>query len=193
MITEDKIGSLLTDVDRRADRPPVLNAESVIASVLCAQSRKQRKTMVLTGCSSIAAVILVIGLVWIQHDRSKRVEIVQLQNKVELLNQRLDSAMAMVQKTLDIQRQQEKQAQLERKLAEYGNFKRQLETQEENAALTILIEADRLRNASLHKDAEAFYMRVVDLYPNTCWAQVAGQKLESARQEDENKTKGNTL
>jgi hypothetical protein len=156
-------------------------------------TRQKNRRVLLAGCSSIAAVILIVGLIWIQHDRNKQFQIAQLQDKIEALNQRLDKTMAMIQKTMVAQRQQEKLEQLEKQLVQYGDFDKKLQAQEENTALIILIQADRLQNANLLKDAQAFYGRVVELYPNTYWAQIARQKLQSVQPPNKNGTKGDTL
>jgi hypothetical protein len=190
MMSEELFQQLLTGADADAAKSPVLNADAVIAAVRHKQTRQKSRHIVLSGCSSIAAALLIAGLIWICHNRNKQLQIARLQNEIQILNQRLDTTMAMVQKTLEIQRRQEKLEQLENQLAQYGDFDRKLQAQEENTALTILIQADRLQNANLLKDAQVFYGHVVDMYPNTYWAQIARQKLQS---KDETIEKGNTL
>ena len=190
MISEDSFHQILLDAEGLAARPPVLSADTVIAAVRHKQVRLKVRRIWLAGCSSIAALILIVGLIWMQHGRNKQLQIARLQNQIESLNQRLDSAMAMVQKTLTEQRRQEKLEQLENQLAQYSNFDQKLRDQEENTALTILIQADRLQKANLHQDAQTFYKRVVELYPTTYWAQIARQKLND---KNENLRKGDTL
>jgi hypothetical protein len=193
MITEESFQQLLADADNRAARSPVLDAHKVIASVRSMQTHRKRRNVILTGCASVAAAILIVGLIWDQHDRNKQLQIAQLQNQIELLNQRLDKTMAMVQQTLVTQRQQEKLNQLEGQLAEYDAAGQKRQAQEESTALTILIQADRLQNANLHGDAQIFYKRIMELYPDTCWAQVARQKLESLQPVNKTEKKGNTI
>jgi hypothetical protein len=193
MITEDSIKQLLLDADNLVGRVPVLDAHKIITSVRSMQTHRKRRNIVLAGCASVAATILIVGLIWVQHDRNKQLQIAQLQNKIELLNQRLDKTMAIVQQTLVTQRQQEKLNQLEGQLAEYDAAGQKLAAQEESTALTILIQADRLQNANLHGDAQTFYKRIVELYPTTCWAQVARQKLESLPPVNKTEKKGNTI
>jgi TolA-binding protein len=178
MISEESMEHFIVEADRLGARPPVLNAGNMIASIRHIQLRRRRRNIVLACCGSVAAAILIVGLAWLQHDRSKQFQIAQLQNQIESLNQRLDSTMAMVQKTLSQQRQQEKLDQLEKQLAQYSAADQKLAAQEEETALTILIQADRLQEAKLHHDAAVFYQRVIDMYPNTYWAQIARQKLE---------------
>jgi hypothetical protein len=192
MISEDSFQQLLTAADDSAAKPPALNADAVITAVLHKQSRQKSRRIFLSGCSSVAAALLIVGLVWLHHDRNKQFEIARLQNEIQTLNQRLDTTMAMVQKTLEMQRRQEKLTQLENQLAQYGDFDRKLQAQEEDTALTILIQADRLREANLLKDAQAFYGRVIDMYPKTYWAQIARQKLQR-NNKNENLRKGDTL
>lgn len=190
MISEDSFQHILLDADGYAAGPPVLKADAVIAAVRHKQHLRKCRRILAAGISSIAALVLIAGLVWIRHDRNKQLQIARLQTEIQFLNQRLDTTMAMIQEAMEIQRQQDKLTQLENQLAQYSDYEQKRDEQEENTALTILIQADRLQNASLQQDAQSFYKRILELYPNTYWAQIARQKLQS---KDETIEKGNTL
>jgi hypothetical protein len=191
MMPEELLQQLLAAADSTA-KSPALNADAVIMAVRYKQTRQKNRRIVLTGCSSIAAALLIAGLVWICRDRNKQFQIARLQNEIQVLNQRLDTTMAMVQKTLETQRRQEKLEQLENQLAQYGDFDRKLQAQEENTALTILIRGDRLQEANLPDAARSFYQRVVEMYPKTYWAEIARQKLQQ-NNKTETLRKGDTL
>jgi len=177
-MTEDKIKNLLQDVDRIAGRPGPVSAD---ISVIRSRAR-QRRIVSLAIPATVAAVILIVLGIWSFTNRTvetrEQKKIALLQVQIKQLQARADAAMSSIQEVLEEERRQRQLDELEAQLASIPDPLEEVRKQVDKTAFILVYQADRMyRELNLKNSAVRTYKRVIELFPQTQWAEVARQRL----------------
>ena len=116
-------------------------------------------------------------------------KIALLENQVKQLQARTDAAMNLIQEILEQERRQQRLDELDAQLASIPNPIEEMQKQVDKTAFMLVYQADRLyRELNQTGSAVEAYNRVIRLFPENRWAQVARQRLVEIENEKSNKT-----
>lgn len=189
-MTEDKLKKLLQRADRAAG-----GATEVRVDVSAVRRRAGRKSMLNLIVPLAAAAVLMIAL-GIMALMFKSKEPTQEQQKVALLEDRIkqlqartDAIIGLIQQVLDEEKRQSRLDELQAQLASIPDPIEQVQEQVDKTAFILVYQADRFyRELNQTDSAIEAYNRVIKLFPESRWAQVARQRLEEIKNKKSNKT-----
>ena len=179
-MTEDKIKKLLQDADRIAPAP------ACFTSALTVSIRKrQRYTRIIKISASSAAALILIGAgLWalmiplIGNNTPDRQKIAQLQTEVDQLRAKTDAMLKFVREVIESERRQTHLQELKAQLAAIGDPLVEIQENIDKTAFTLVYEANRMYTELNLKDfAVDAYQRVIELYPENKWADLARKRL----------------
>ncbi|UCG57813.1 MAG: hypothetical protein JSU70_23475, partial [Phycisphaerales bacterium] len=178
-MTEDKIRDLLKRADETAGQPVMF---PVSASAIRRRAFRRRVTGYAT-CTATAAALLYVFAVGdfstlvIERPTSQE-QFASLQNQIEQLQASTDAALKLVHDVLESEREQRRLDQLHVQLASISDPREQIQKEVDRTAFILVYQADRLHRELGQRDAAVeTYNRVIKLFPETQWAQVARQRL----------------
>jgi hypothetical protein len=188
-MASDPLGEWLRRADAAAGLPLPIQAD--LAERVRHQARRRRTTRAAAGAA--AMVLLAVGAVWalwplierptgngagpIVAATAEQAEIARLQEKVHRLQEEVQWRTAAIERTLTLETQQRRLAELRRRAAEPDALDR-LDQQTDQTAFTIIYQADRMyKELGLEARAVEDYRRVIRLFPETRWAEVARKRL----------------
>ena len=103
-----------------------------------------------------------------------------LQEQVRQLSASADQTLALVEKVLEKQEQQQRLNELRAKLASIKDPLEEVQEQVDRTAFILIYQADRMYNELDLKDsAVERYERLIELFPENRWASVARERLEN--------------
>jgi TolA-binding protein len=169
-MTEDKIKNLLQNADQTAGRP-----SPVSVNLSAVRHRASRRRFVNFAAPIAAAAMLLITLgIW---------------HQVKQLRARTDAALKLIQEVLDEERRQRRLDELEAQLASIPDPLEEMQKQADKTAFILVYQANRMHRELNQKDsAVRTYNRVIQLYPQNRWAEVARQRLSEIENRKINKT-----
>jgi hypothetical protein len=194
-MTEDKIKNLLQKADETAGVPAQV---SINLSVVRRRVNRRRFINIAT---SIAAAAVILGIIGLWGPASKTNEQIQQQQKISSLEMqikqlkaRADATYNLVQEVLD-DRRQRRLDELQAELASIGDPIEEIKKQVDNTAFILVYQADRMyRELNLRDDAIKTYNRIIKLFPENQWADVARQRLSEIQKNKYKKdSKGDLL
>ncbi|MHC5161699.1 MAG: hypothetical protein ACYSO4_01035 [Planctomycetota bacterium] len=169
-MNDNKLKKLLKQADASAE------LTSLDAARLASTARgrlRRRKQAVRYGALAAAAMIAVVCVFSVQKYQSykKGQRIVQLQQEVEELSRRTEQTLALVEKMLERQEQQD----IEYRLASYQD---PIRKQVDEAAFILVYQADRMMEKYNNKEtAIDYYNQVIERFGDTPSAQTARERL----------------
>jgi len=183
----DPLGEWLRRADAASGPLPPLRTD--LAGRVRRQARWRRATRTTAG----ALVLLAVGAVWalwppaerptengagpIAAGTDRQAEIARLQEKVHRLQEEVEWRTVAVERMLTLETQQRRLADLRRRAAEPDALDR-LDQQTDQTAFTLVYQADRMhKELGLEAPAVEGYRRVIRLFPETRWAEVARKRL----------------
>ncbi|MBN2312960.1 MAG: hypothetical protein JXM79_03455 [Sedimentisphaerales bacterium] len=189
-MSDQKIEKLLQDADRTAGRPAPVRVD-----VSDIRRRAKRRQVVHIGGPIAAAAVLMVALsIWSGSLRTTQTTLEQeriasLESQVKELQAQTDAAMSLIQEVLEQERRQQRLDELEAELAGIPDPLEEMQKQVDKTAFILVYQADRLY-LELHQTDSAVeaYHRVIRLFPENQWAQVARQRLEEIEKKKSNKT-----
>ena len=167
---DTNLNQLLKQADADGELTPLDAAR--LASTARGRLRR-RKQAVRYGALAAAAMIAVVCVFSVQKYQSykKGQRIVQLQQEVEELSRRTEQTLALVEKMLERQEQQD----IDRRLASYQDPIRQ---QVDEAAFILVYQADRMAEKYNNKEtAIDYYNQVIERFGDTPSAETARERL----------------
>jgi uncharacterized protein YoxC len=186
----DSLEKLLQEADQTAGPPKQVRVDlSEIHN-----RAKRRRIVNITGPVAAAAVLMVALGLWSATLRTtgtmpEQNKIASLENQVKQLQAQTDAAMRLIQEMLEKERRQQRLDELEAELASISDPLEQMQKQVDKAAFILVYQADRLyRELNQTNSAIEAYNRVIRLFPENQWAQVAKQRLEEIENRKSNKT-----
>jgi tetratricopeptide (TPR) repeat protein len=181
MMTEDKIKNLLKDADRMAGPPILVSAR--LSAVVRRRAHRRHVLISISGPLAAAAVILIAAGIWnftIRADEKNKDQkkIAMLEKRLQELQTRTDAALNLIQEVLVAEQKQRSLVELEAQLASIPDPLEEIQRQVDKTASILVFQADRLYRRLDRKDsAVETYNRVIELFPNSRWAQEARQRL----------------
>ncbi len=143
------------------------------------------------GLSSVAAAVVfaAVGL-WvvggILDERNAR-QIARLEKKVAELTLQTEASQRFISELVEREKQSMRLLELEEELASIPDPLVEIERQYDRTAFVLVYQADRLyKELNLKGSAVETYNRVIDLFPENKWAEVARTRL-SEMSESENR------
>lgn len=112
-----------------------------------------------------------------------------LDAQVKQLQASTDAALKLIQQVLEDERRQQRLYELEAQLASIPDPLEKLEKQVDKTAYILIYQADRLyRELNQTDSAVESYNRVIELFPENRWANVARKRLTEIENKKSDKT-----
>lgn len=187
-MTEDKLKNLLQETDRAAGPP-----KPVVVSLSAIYRRAYRRRLFFRAPFAAAAVLLIaagilsytIKTTKTSHQQEK---IVSLENQIRQLQVSTDAAINLINEVLEKERQQNRLDELQVRLAAMPDPLEEIQQQVDKTAFILVYQADRMyRELNQTESAVETYKRVIQLFPDNQWAQVARQRLAQIKEKQSGK------
>jgi TolA-binding protein len=153
----------------------------------------RRRAIGYAACTATAAVLLYVLAAGdfrnLAVERPTRQEqLASLQSQIEQLQASTDAALKLVHDVLESERKQHRLDKLHVQLASIRDPREQIQKEVDRTAFILVYEADRLyRELGQTNAAVETYNRVIRLFPETQWAEVARQRLSDIENKKYNK------
>jgi len=195
-MTEDKIINLLQKADQTAGGPiPV----SIDFSAVRRRARKKRLASLAIPLTAAAMLLIALGI-WsfitkTGETTQEQEKIASLQAQIQQLQARTDATLKLIQEVLERERRQRRLDELQAELASIPDPIEEIQKQVDNTAFILVYQADRMyRELNLKDSAIQTYKRVIELFPENQWAEVARQRLSEIQNSQRKKdSKGDLL
>lgn len=185
----DPLKELLRRADAAAGPPPEMQGD--LAGRARALARRRRTARMIVRAAAVAATAVGLGILAMQFrtggpgrrvveetPTSSAAEIAELRAEIARLNAEAESRMAVVRRMLAAEANYKLLAELRRELAKPTAAER-MRRQIDRAAFVMVYQADHLMDPEDDREAvAATYRRVVELFGQTAWADVARRRLQ---------------
>lgn len=177
-MTEDKLKNLLQKADRIAGPP-----EQVSVRLSEIRSRANRRWILFTKAPAAAAAIILIaiGILMISNKTQQpdqQEKIASLESQIKQLQASTDAAINLINEVLEAEQRQNRLNKLEVQLASMPDPLEEVQKQVDKTAFILVYQADRMyRELNQTESAVETYKRVIQLFPENQWAQVARERL----------------
>jgi len=192
-MTEDKIKNLLYEADKTAGGPVPLSS-NLAATVRRRASRRQTANLAFRVAA--AAVILFALGIWsfnVKKTRDRQ-RIVALEMQIKELKTQTDATLNLIREVLDEERKQRRLNELQAQLASYTDPLEEIRKQVDKTAFILVYQANRMYRELDQKDsAIKAYKRVIELFPQSRWAEVARQRLSEIQKNQHDNSKGDLI
>jgi len=192
-MTEEKIKNLLQKADQTAGGPVSISV-NMAAAVRRRASRRQ--TVNLAARIAAAAVVVIALGIWSftakkERDRQR---LVALEMQIKQLQTQTDATLKFIREVLDEERKQHRLQELQAQLASYSDPLQEIEKQVDKTAFILIYRANRMyRELDQKESAIDAYNRVIELFPQNRWAEVARQRISEIQNEQTNNSKGDLI
>ena len=177
-MTEKEIIKLLRQADKTA------GGAAVRVNLPAIRRRAGRRNIVilLTPLASAAVLMVALGIFAlmfrIAEPTPEQEKIALLEDRIEQLQARTDTALGLIQEVLDRERRENRLDELQAQLASINDPLEEVQKQVDKTAFILVYQADRLyRELNQTNSAIENYNRVIELFPENRWAKVAQQRL----------------
>ena len=194
-MTEDRIKNLLQETDRMAERP---EAFKVDISVI--HKKAQRRKIINIASPVAAAAVLILGICFLILQTpdteliEKPLETTTTEMKIKQLQANTEATINLIHEILEQERSQQRLNELEAELASIPNPIEKVNEELDRTAFILVYSADKMYNElNLTDSAVETYKRVIKLFPDNQWAQVARERLDTIKNaENKNRSKGDS-
>jgi len=169
----------LTDLLKQADLAAPAAVPETAAIELAVRTALRRRRTARWAAMAAALVVLAVaaGVRTVQVHSDAR--IAEVERRVRELNEQSQATLAMVQEVLEGQRRQERLVRLHEELDSMPDVHAQMEADIDRSAFVLLYQADQMyRELNLKETAVEGYRRLIELFPQNRWAQIARERLE---------------
>jgi tetratricopeptide (TPR) repeat protein len=172
----DRIEELLKQADQTVGSPRFVGVD-VSAVRRRAHTRRVTRTSAVVAVSIVLAAAVTIGGLS-AHSHLTRHRLAALRAQVTALNARADATLALVRDVIEQERRQQELDALEARLAEFSDPLEETRKQIDETAFILVYHGDQMFSR-LNDKAAAIesYRKVIKLFPDNHWAQVAQQRL----------------
>jgi CRISPR/Cas system CSM-associated protein Csm2 small subunit len=191
-MTEDKIKNLLYEADQTAGGPAPVSVD--LSAIRRRANRRQ--TVNLASRIAAAAVVLFALGIWSYTAKKTRDQqrIVALEMQIKQLQTQTDATLNLIRDVLDEDRKQRHLNELRDQLASYSDPLEEIQKQVDKTAFILVYGANRMYRELDQKDsAIQAYNRVIELFPQSRWAEVARQRLSEIQNNQLNNSKGDLI
>ena len=189
-MTDDQIQKLLQEADRTAGPPA-----EVHVNLAALRRRANRRRFISSAAPVAAAAVLMVAagllslVIRTPQTTQEQERVASLEAQVKQLQARADAAMSLIQQVLEDERRQQRIEELEAQLASIPDPLEELQKQVDKTAYILIYQADRLYKELNQTDsAVENYNRVIELFPENRWADVARQRLTEIETKKSDKT-----
>jgi len=195
-MTEDNVKNLLQKADEMADRPtPVY----INISAMRRRANRRRIISIAIPLASSAVILIAVGL-WGLVARNVKTtnpqeKIASLEMQIKQLKARTDATFNLIQEVLESERRQRRLDELQAQLTSIPDPLEEIQKQVDDTAFILVYQADRMyRELNLKDSAIQAYKRVIELFPENQWAEVARKRLSEIQNSQHKKdSKGDLL
>jgi TolA-binding protein len=186
-MTEDKIKKLLQNADQTAGKPSPI---SVNLSAVRRRANRRHFANLAAPIAAAAMLLIAIGIWRLTAGTSlDPAEIASLQAQFKQLQARTDATLNLVHEVLEEERKQRRLDELEAQLASIPDPLEEMQKQADKTAFILVYQANRMHQELNQKDsAVRTYNRVIQLFPQNRWAEVARKRLSEIENRKINKT-----
>ena len=191
-MTEDKIKNLLQEADQTAGEPAPV---SVVLSTVRRRANR-RQTVNLAVRIAVATVVLFALGIWSFTAKKTRDQqrIVALEMQIKQLQTQTDATLNFIREVLDEERKQRRLNELRAQLASIPEPLEEIRKQVDKTAFILIYQANRMYRELDQKDsAIKSYKRVIELFPQSRWAEKARQTLLEIQNNKLNNSKGDLI
>lgn len=191
-MTEEKIKNLLQQADQMAAGPGM--SANLAAAVRRRANRRQ--TVNLATRIAAAAVVLFALSIWsfnVKKNRDRQ-RTVALEMQIKELKTQTDATLNLIREILDEERKQRRLNELQARLASYTDPLEEIRKQVDKTAFILVYQANRMYCELDQKDsAIKAYKRVIELFPQSRWAEEALKRLSEIKKNQINNSKGDLI
>jgi tetratricopeptide (TPR) repeat protein len=192
-MTEDKIKNLLQRADLTAGGPVPISGN---LSAIVRRRAGRRQTINLVARIAAAAVVVIALGIWgftVKKTRDQQ-RIITLELQIEQLRAQTDATLKLIREVLDEERKQRRLDELKAQLASYSDPLEEIQKQVDKTAFILVYQANRMyRDLDQKEDAIEAYNHVIELFPQSRWAEVARQRLSEIQNNQHNNSKGDLI
>jgi len=191
-MTEDKIKNLLQKADQMAGRPTHV---SIDLSAVRRRANRRNVANLAVRIAAAAVVLFALGI-WSYTAKKARDQqkIVALEMQIEQLRAQTDATLNLIREVLDEERKQRRLDELRAQLASYPDPLEEIQKQVDKTAFILIYQANRMYRELDQKDsAIQAYNRVIELFPQSRWAEEARQRLSEIQNNQLNNSKGDLI
>jgi tetratricopeptide (TPR) repeat protein len=187
-MTEDKLKNLLQEADRIAGPP-----KPVGVSLSTIRRRVKYRWIFFKVPVAAAAVLLIAAgilsyIIKTPQTSDRQEKIASLENQIRQLQASTDAAINLIHEVLEKERQQNRLNELQAQLAAMPDPLEEIQQQVDKTAFILVYQADRMyRELNQTESAVETYKRVIQLFPENQWAQVARQRLAQIKEKQSGK------
>jgi tetratricopeptide (TPR) repeat protein len=189
-MTEEKIKNILQEADRTAG-----DVSPVKVNISDIRRRAGRKNMINLVVPLSTAALLMVALSILAfmlrttEPTQEQQKVALLEAQIKQLQARTDAAFNFIHQVLEEEQRQSRLDELQAQLASIPDPLEEVRQQVDKTAFILVYQADRLyKELNQTESAVENYNRVIELFPENRWAQVARQRLEEIENKKSNKT-----
>jgi hypothetical protein len=154
---------------------------NLVASV-CRRAKKIRFVRLAAPLAAAAMVLIAFGIYQLvgtpADDTREQMRLAALKAEVEQLRAQTDATLKLVREVIENQRRRSQLQALEARLASIPDPLEQMQRQADKTAFILVYQANRMYDELDQKDsAIQTYNRVIELFPQSKWAEVARERL----------------
>jgi len=191
-MTKDKIKNLLQKADQTAGKPAPV---SVDLSAVRRRANRRHIANLAVRIAAAAVVVLALGIWSFTAKKTRdRQKLVALQMQIEQLKTQTDATLNLIREVLEEERKQRRLDELRVQLASIPDPLEEIRKQVDKTAFILVYQANRMyRELNQKASAIQAYNRVIELFPQSRWAEEARQRLSEIKNNQLNNSKGNLI
>jgi hypothetical protein len=192
-MTEDKIKKLLYEADQTAGGPEPLSAN--LAAAVRRRAKRRNIANLAARIAAAAVVIFALGIWSFSVKKTwDRQRIVALEAQIEQLRVQTAATLNLIREVLENDRKQRRLYELQAQLASIPDPLEEIRKQVDKTAFILIYQANRMYRELDQKDsAIQAYNRVIELFPQSRWAEEARQHLSEIKNNQHNNSKGDLI
>ncbi len=185
--------NLLYEADQTAGGPAPVSAN--LAAAVRRRANRRHTANLAVRIAAAAVVLAALGI-WsfsVKKTRDQQ-RIVALETQIEQLRVQTDATLNLIREVLDEDRKQRRLNELRAQLASIPDPLEEIQKQVDKTAFILVYQANRMYRELDQKDsAVQAYNRVIELFPQSRWAEEARQTLSDIQNNQLNNSKGDVI
>jgi len=192
-MTEDKIKNLLQKADQTAGEPVPISAN--LAAVVRRRANRRHIANLAFRIAAAAVVLFAFGIWGFTAKKTRdQQRIAALELQIKQLHAQTDATLNLIREVLDEERKQRRLQELQAQLASYSDPLEEIQKQVDKTAFILIYQANRMYRELDQKDSAIHaYNRVIELFPQSRWAEEARQTLLEIQNNQLNNSKGDLI
>jgi uncharacterized protein YoxC len=191
-MTEETIKNLLQKVDQRAGGPVPF---SIDISTIRRRANRGHYANLSFRIAAAAVVVFALGTLSYKFKKTRDQErIIALEIQIKQLQKQTDATLNLIREVLDEEKKQRRLNELRAELANIPDPLEEIQKQVDKTAFILVYRADQMYREPGQKEAAVkAYNRVIELFPQSRWAEEARQRLSEIQNNQINGSKGDLI